>query len=257
MKKNKASSLLNLKNRGGHMFLKDIPNLKMNVRDREYKLYSENLRDKVAYKYLFESKTHRELDKEVLELDAIQSRGFQSMGILQHIGLKGEYRGFFEGLNLLDVIVELEKKDETFANLVLILKRVQQSSAVEDELTETVENDVIAEKAEEEQYYSEGEIKTYFGKRYERNPQNRKKAILIHGTTCSVCSFNFEEFYGAHGKDFIEVHHLEPISTFEQQRIIDPQTDLAPVCSNCHRMLHRNKNQVLSIEELRTIIKKV
>lgn len=159
-------------------------------------------------------------------------------------------------MNPLDIIGELEKKDETFANLVLILKRFQQNRAVEDELTKVVENDVKAEKAEEEQYYSEGEIKTYFGKRYERNPKNRKKAILIHGTTCLVCDFNFEEFYGAHGKDFIEVHHLEPISTFEQQRIIDPQTDLAPVCSNCHRMLHRNKDYVLSIEELRTIIKK-
>lgn len=77
------------------MFLNDTPSLKPNPRDREYKLYSENLRDKVIYEYLFESKTHRELDKQVLELDAIQTRGFQSMGILQHIGLKGEYRGFF------------------------------------------------------------------------------------------------------------------------------------------------------------------
>lgn len=75
------------------MFLNDIPSLNPKTRDREYKLYSENLRDKVVYHYLFESKTHRELGKEVLELDAIQSRGSQSMGILQHIGLKGEYRG--------------------------------------------------------------------------------------------------------------------------------------------------------------------
>lgn len=239
-----------------YMFLDDIPSLKPNPRDREYKLYSKNLRGKVVYGYLFDTKTHRELDEEVLELNALQSRGFQSMGILQHIGLKGEYRGFFEGLNLLDVIGELEKKGETFVDLLLILKQIQQNRAIEDELTEAAENDVIAEKAEEEQYYSEGDIKTYFGKRYERNPKNRKKAIMIHGTTCTVCNFNFEKFYGAHGKDFIEVHHLKPISTFEQQRIIDPQTDLAPVCSNCHRMLHRNKDHVLSIEELRTIIKR-
>lgn len=92
------------------MFLNDIPRLTPNPRDREYKLYSENLRGKVVYQYLFNAKTHRELDEEALELDAIQSRGFQSMGISQHIGLKGEYRGFFEGLNLLDVIDELEKR---------------------------------------------------------------------------------------------------------------------------------------------------
>lgn len=241
---------------GGHMFLEDIPNLKTNVRDREYKLYSENLRDKVVYEYLFNAKTHRELDREVLDLDSLQSRGFQSMGILHYIGLKGEYKGFFKGLKLMDVLVELERMGEPFTTLLLILKRVQQNINLEDELTEIVKTDLISEKSQEEEYYSEGEIKMYFGKRYERNAKNRKNAITTHGINCAVCNFNFEAFYGLHGKGFIEVHHLEPISTFEQERTINPATDLAPVCPNCHRMLHRNKNKVLRIEELKNMMKK-
>lgn len=31
---------------------------------------------------------------------------------------------------------------------------------------------------------------------YERNPKLRAEAILIHGTTCKVCQFNFKDNYG-------------------------------------------------------------
>lgn len=36
---------------------------------------------------------------------------------------------------------------------------------------------------------------------------------------------------------------------------IDPAKDLVPVCANCHRMLHRKRDKVLSIEELKEIVK--
>lgn len=238
------------------MLFNEIPNLKPVTRNREYKLYSDDLRDEVVYQYLFHARTHRELDKEVLGLDSLQSRGFQSMGILHHIGLKGEYQGIFEGVELEHVLSELEKKGSSFVSLVQILKRFQQRTILKDGLIEVIKNDLVSEEAEEEDSYLEGEVKTYYGKRYERNVKNRINAIKAHGTSCMVCDFNFGEFYGSHGRDFIEVHHLEPISTFEKERIINPVTDLAPVCSNCHRMLHRNKNKVLSIEDLKNLIKK-
>ncbi|MBN3407950.1 hypothetical protein CJF15_02020 [Clostridium botulinum] len=88
---------------------------------------------------------------------------------------------------------------------------------------------------------------------YERNLKNRAKAIEIHGTICSVCSFNFNEFYGKElASDYIEIHHIKPVSEFEGY--VDPKTDLIPVCPNCHRMLHRYRNKTLSINELKKII---
>lgn len=37
--------------------------------------------------------------------------------------------------------------------------------------------------------------------------------------------------------------------------VVNPETDLIPVCPNCHAMLHRGKNgNVLSIDELKAII---
>lgn len=35
---------------------------------------------------------------------------------------------------------------------------------------------------------------------------------------------------------------------------INPETDLVPVCANCHRMIHRRKDDVLTIEELKSIV---
>ncbi|MED4780937.1 HNH endonuclease [Brevibacillus choshinensis] len=123
-------------------------------------------------------------------------------------------------------------------------------------LGETVKEDIISELAEEDAYYKDGAVKEYYGKRYERNIENRIRAIEIHGLSCGVCEFNFKEVYGEWGKDFIEVHHLNPLSTIKNEVVIIPETDLMPVCSNCHRMLHRKRERVLSIEELKTLLKK-
>ncbi|WP_394173988.1 HNH endonuclease [Guptibacillus hwajinpoensis] len=121
---------------------------------------------------------------------------------------------------------------------------------------ERVEQDLEAEKAEEEEFYQEGAVSYYYGKRYERNPLNRQRAIEIHGLTCAACDFNFEKKYGEHGKDFIEVHHIKPLSTLSEEVEINPAEDLVPVCSNCHRMIHRQRDNVLSIDELRNILMK-
>ena len=50
-------------------------------------------------------------------------------------------------------------------------------------------------------------------------------------------SMNFEQVYGELGKDYIEVHHLHPVSQGERQ--VNPIEDLIPLCSNCHSMIHR------------------
>lgn len=59
----------------------------------------------------------------------------------------------------------------------------------------------------------------------------------------------------ARGKRFTEVHHVKPLSTLEEATEINPKEDLVPVCSNCHRMIHRKKDDVLSVEELKGILK--
>lgn len=96
-------------------------------------------------------------------------------------------------------------------------------------------------------------MKYYYGKRIERNPKNRKVAIKRHGLDCFICGFNFEEIYGERGKDFIEVHHIKPLRTLEEMVKVNPETDLVPLCANCHRMVHRRKDNFLTLESLENI----
>ena len=104
--------------------------------------------------------------------------------------------------------------------------------------------------------FTEGGKKVVISKRSERNRKLRDEAIKIHGLNCQVCEFNFENYYGEIGIDFIEVHHIVPLSTNYKPKRTNPKTDLNVVCSNCHRMIHRKKNITLTIEEFKEKLRK-
>ena len=101
---------------------------------------------------------------------------------------------------------------------------------------------------------TEGKKITYFGVRYERGPKLRRQAIAIHGLGCTACGFDFEKAYGEHAKGFIHVHHVKPISEFEEDQAVDPATDLITLCANCHAVVHKQPNKLLSVEELKSIL---
>lgn len=73
---------------------------------------------------------------------------------------------------------------------------------------------------------------------HHHTPQ-KGQALHRHGRlTCEACGFDFAHTYGALGDGYIECHHLTPLSDSGNARAAIG--DLALVCSNCHRMLHRN-----------------
>jgi predicted HNH restriction endonuclease len=69
---------------------------------------------------------------------------------------------------------------------------------------------------------------------------------------CEVCSFRFADSYGEVGAGFIEAHHIVPISELAHDSIVK-LTDLVPVCSNCHSMLHRQRPW-LRLDQLKEIV---
>lgn len=99
--------------------------------------------------------------------------------------------------------------------------------------------------------FPEGAVSKVLVNKYERDPRNRSRAILVHGLSCLVCGFNFEAMYGALGEDYIVVHHLVPVSSIGENYEVNPLSDLATVCANCHAMLHR-REPPLGIEDLRS-----
>ena len=68
----------------------------------------------------------------------------------------------------------------------------------------------------------------------------RRQVLSATGRlACSVCGFDFRKFYGELGSDFCEVHHLRSLADADGE-VQTRLEDLAVVCSNCHRMLHRS-----------------
>ncbi|WP_260703262.1 MrcB family domain-containing protein [Edaphobacter flagellatus] len=77
-------------------------------------------------------------------------------------------------------------------------------------------------------------------KRLERNNALAKKAKKIHGFSCQACGFDFVKAYGSIGENFIEAHHLTPLSELKGHIVtLDPRKDFCVLCANCHRMIHR------------------
>lgn len=85
---------------------------------------------------------------------------------------------------------------------------------------------------------------------FERNAAARARCLEHHGYTCKVCSFNFQERYGAIGRKYIHVHHLIPLSEIRTRYEVDPIRDLVPVCPNCHAMIHSTR-PALHLDQLR------
>lgn len=109
---------------------------------------------------------------------------------------------------------------------------------------------------------SEGKIDTRTAKIRARSAALRNAAIAYYSEggelRCAVCDFSFAEKYGVLGEGFIEIHHEKPICEYEQdgneQFISEAVKDVKPLCANCHRMVHRNRKSLLTVDELKQII---
>lgn len=155
------------------------------------------------------------------------------------------FEGWFEDLNSSKNFIW--KLRDNLAAALEELCLVDDKPTLPDELTsEIIVNDPS----------SDGRKILSYSTRYERNPKNRASAVKIHGLICMACGFDFKKAYGIRGKDYIEVHHTKPLSENGEETIIDPHTDLICVCSNCHRMIHRRRDSILTLNELRQIIQK-
>lgn len=71
---------------------------------------------------------------------------------------------------------------------------------------------------------------------------------------CLVCNFDFEKRYGSIGAEFIEMHHDKPLGKRKGRRQTKVR-DLKPLCSNCHRMVHREVKNPLSLLVLKRMLR--
>jgi len=91
----------------------------------------------------------------------------------------------------------------------------------------------------------------------ERDPRIRREKIAqsrrdTGSVACEACAFDFEATYGERGRDFAECHHRVPLHVSGPARTV--LDDLALLCSNCHRMIHRHQPW-LGVDELQELIR--
>lgn len=94
--------------------------------------------------------------------------------------------------------------------------------------------------------FPEGKLKERLHVARERNRELVRQAKLLALTRngclkCACCGFDFFAVYGEVGRGFIEAHHSKPVSSLHEDGEETKIEDLALVCSNCHRMLHRRR----------------
>ena len=107
--------------------------------------------------------------------------------------------------------------------------------------------------------FEEGKLLERLHKSRERNSklirEVKREALNRDGKLiCECCDLIFEEIYGDIGKEFIEAHHLKPISTLKPEGEKTKKEDIALVCSNCHHMLHKYRPWLMR-ENLKALIK--
>jgi 5-methylcytosine-specific restriction enzyme A len=178
-----------------------------------------------------------------------------SLKLSNFLALDPAYKGKgMEGGSKLDEIVfkEFASDKERLYRLANEIRKVSNDQALKGKIYQIEEDEQTVGDS-----VMEGQIIYKLHKLRERDSdivkyKKRQAISLVGHLECEVCIFDFHKVYGDIGYGYIECHHRTPLSKFE----VESKTtldDLALVCANCHRMLHRTID-TLAIEDLKKII---
>lgn len=96
----------------------------------------------------------------------------------------------------------------------------------------------------------EGALTLKLVKQRERSRRNRYLCLEYQGAICGICGFDPKIVYGEAG-GIIEIHHKQPVSLLNVEKVFDPKKDLIPLCPSCHRAVHTKRPIPWTPEELR------
>jgi len=126
---------------------------------------------------------------------------------------------------------------------------IRQSIAIIDDLPLT----------EDEEEFSEGKSATKVHIRRERSRKLRMELIALRlkqgGLSCDLCAIDGSKINPAMRDSMFESHHIIPLSVVGETKT--KVKDMALLCANCHRLLHRaiaKRKQWLSIEEAKGLL---
>jgi 5-methylcytosine-specific restriction enzyme A len=115
----------------------------------------------------------------------------------------------------------------------------------------------VAQFVDEDEEFPEGKVLSRLHRARERSAALRHKAKALavksgKGLVCAACGFDFKARYGSVGEGYIECHHTVPVSELGDGAKTKLK-DVALLCSNCHRMVHRRRPW-LALPDLRKLL---
>ena len=206
-----------------------IPKLDPSRRDREYKQRNFEEVSQIAHTWLFTNDVgHREMDRDILGLDPLSSKGWQSMGVLHYLGLKKDFKGIFLNHELDQAIEHLKSDEQDFSFIIELLENTS------DDYGETLVQSLYEVGESEDKDFGEHyklrlqEIKDTDGQTNQtqsRKEQGSLRGILFKGASeakCAICHRTFPT-------DIMVAAHIKPRSKCSTQERKNPNV-VMPVC---------------------------
>jgi 5-methylcytosine-specific restriction protein A len=216
----------------------------------------------------FPTKTPGKKSQPVLELSAFLNRLGERMGVMRTPKFRNANGVYMKLMNFKSVDPAVQAKGKAGLNRGSSLEKRVWAAYADDPASlrarvaavrlaiQDVTVSLVGATEEEDFEGEEGGLVLRLHYSRERRPGlARKKKEQVRRSqgrlACEVCAFDFSARYGDHGEGYIEAHHRKPVSALvegEKTKV----SDLALVCANCHRMLH--KRGLLSIEALKAML---
>jgi hypothetical protein len=206
-----------------------IPKLDPSSRDREYKKRTFDEISQIVHAWLFQNEIgHREIDRDILNLDPLSSKGWQSMGVLHYIGLKKDFKGIFVHVSLPQAVKQLKEDRQDFDLIIDLLENTTEENG-EALIASLFEVGKREDKNFEEHYrlrLNEVENTDGHGNQTQlRKEQSILRAMLFKGlqeTKCAVCHRNFPI-------ELMVAAHVKPRSKCSTSERRNPHV-VMPVC---------------------------
>lgn len=206
-----------------------IPKLDPSTRDREFKLRNFEEISRVVYTWLFFNDSgHREMDRDILGLDPVSSKGWQSMGVLHFLGLKREFKGIFQDVDLHQAIQVLKSDEQDFSYIIQLLERTY---ADYDEMLSGSIYEVGKSKDKDFDKHFKLRLQEMndtdgiSNKAHARKEQAALRGILFKSeleATCAICLRAFPT-------EIMVAGHIKPRSKCSTKERLDPNV-VMPVC---------------------------
>ncbi len=157
----------------------------------------------------------------------------------------------------------LDENQETIENLLLHGFQYDSVVSALQKISEATTSGKKPNIINENLIIREGRQHTTTSVAYERSDAVRRAAIEYYRRKdghigCEICGFDFLKVYGERGRDYIEIHHEKPLFETEGKErkafLSEAVQSVKPVCPNCHKMIHRSRDDFLSVPDMKKLI---